>query len=29
MLARDPKLRAAFDAELAKDPALAKDPRRA
>ncbi len=27
MLARDPKLRAAFDAELAKDPALAKDPR--
>jgi hypothetical protein len=28
MLAADPKLRAAFDAELARDPALAKDPRR-
>ncbi len=28
MLARDPKLRAAFDAELARDPTLARDPRR-
>ena len=28
MLAQDPKLRASFDAELARDPALARDPRR-
>jgi hypothetical protein len=28
MLGQDPKLRASFDAELARDPALARDPRR-
>jgi hypothetical protein len=28
MLAQDPKLRAAFEAELARDPALARDARR-